>query len=280
MTEARSPGAEPPETHGRNRKLGEAARRTDSRPGLISTARFIRRLLPGDQQYGDALSTTGDELPQHLGRLVSELRSERPSAVRELGLGVLQAWQALSESQRRGLGTAEVAILFTDLVSFSSWALDAGDEAALELLRKVGAAEQREFAQNGGLLVKRLGDGSMAVFSAPQDAVQAALALQQQLARIDVGGHTPQIRAGVHVGRPRKIGGDYLGVDVNIAARVGDAAKAGEVLVSENVRERLDLEAFSFGRKRRLRAAGAPRELVVYPVKRSGRSEDVSRTSR
>src|ERR671937_3287974 len=100
MTEARAPEAGPPEPRRRNRKLSEAARRTDSRPGLVSTARFIRRLLPGDHEYGDALSTSGDQLPQHLGRLVAEVRLERPSAVRELGLGALQAWQALSESQR------------------------------------------------------------------------------------------------------------------------------------------------------------------------------------
>ena len=43
------------------------------------------------------------------------------------------------------------------------------------------------------------------------------------------------MRAGVHWGRPRKLGGDYLGVDVNIAARVGDAAKADQVLASDPV---------------------------------------------
>ena len=41
------------------------------------------------------------------------------------------------------------------------------------------------------------------------------------------------MRAGIHWGSPRKLGGDYLGVDVNIAARVGDAAKADQVLVSD-----------------------------------------------
>ena len=61
--------------------------------------------------------------------------------MRELGLGALQAWQALSEAQGRGRGSAEVAILFTDLVGFSSWALEAGDETALELLRRVAEAE-------------------------------------------------------------------------------------------------------------------------------------------
>jgi adenylate cyclase len=257
---------EPPEPRRRPAKLREAARRFDSRPGLIATAEFLRRMLPGDKEYGDPLSTTGDELPQHLGRMVSDLRLERPSAVRELGLGALQAWQALSEAQRRGRGTVDLAILFTDLVGFSSWALEVGDEAALELLRLVGAAEEVAVSNNQGIIVKRLGDGAMAVFSSPDRAVAAAVDLRRRLAAIDASGYRPELRAGVHVGRPRKIGGDYLGVDVNIAARVVEAAQGGEILVSDRVCEQLDPDAFTFGRKRRLGAPGAPKELSVCTV--------------
>jgi adenylate cyclase len=250
----------------RPKKVGDVARRADARPGLIEAARFVRRLLPGDAEYGDPLSTSGAELPHHLGRLVADMRSERPSAIRELGLGALQAWQALSEAQRRGRGTVDVAILFTDLVGFSSWALEVGDEAALRLLRQVGEAEGHAVSVNQGLLVKRLGDGAMAVFSSSQQAVLAALDLQRQIGRITVEGHTPALRAGVHLGRPRRIGGDYLGVDVNIAARVAEAAKAGEVLVSDRACEGLEGNAFELGRARRLKASGAPKELSVCTV--------------
>ena len=232
----------------------------------MATAKFIRRLLPGDDRYGDALSTTGTQVPQRIGRLVSEADPERPSAVRELGLGALQAWQALSEAQGRGRGKLDVAILFTDIVGFSSWALEAGDEAALELLRQVAATEDAAISTHGGNLVKRLGDGAMAVFREAGDAVHAALRAQGELGGIQVSGHTPKVRAGVHLGRPRRVGGDYLGVDVNIAARVGEAAKGGEVLVSDSARGALDPEAFKFGRSRRLSATGAPRELSICRV--------------
>jgi adenylate cyclase len=255
------------ESSERPKKIRQAAQRFDSRPGLVATAEFLRRILPGDREYGDALSTTGDELPQHLGRLVADLRTERPSAVRELGLGALQAWQALSESQQRGRGVVDVAILFTDLVGFSTWALKAGDEAALRLLRLVGEAEDRAVSNHHGIVVKRLGDGAMAVFSEAQPAVVAALELQKRVNEIEVDGHTPTLRAGVHLGRPRKIGGDYLGVDVNVASRVAEAADAGEVLVSDRACERLEASAFEFGRARRLRATGAPKELSVCWVK-------------
>jgi adenylate cyclase len=250
----------------RPKRIRDAAKRLDSRPGLIATAEFIRRILPGDEEYGDALSTTGDELPQHLGRLVADVRLERPSAMRELGLGALQAWQALAESQRRGRGAVDLAILFTDLVEFSSWALEAGDEAVLRLLRLVGDAEDRAVSDNDGIVVKRLGDGVMAVFQRPEQAVRAAIELRQSVSSIEVEGHVPELRAGVHLGRPRKIGTDYLGVDVNVAARVADAAGAGEILVSQSACERLDPAAFKLSRGRRLRARGAPEGLSVCAV--------------
>ena len=255
-----------PDDGRRGRKLRETARRTDSRPQLVATAKFIRRLLPGDDRYGDALSTSGGQMPERIGRLVSGVEPERPSAVRELGLGALQAWQALSEAQGRGRGAVDVAILFTDIVKFSPWALEAGDEAALELLRQVATVEDQAISDRGGSLVKRLGDGAMSVFGSADDAVRAALQTQQGIREVEVEGHTPTLRAGVHVGRPRRVGGDYLGVDVNIAARVGECAKAGEVLVSEPARVAMDADGFRFGRRRRLRESGAPRNLSVHSV--------------
>jgi adenylate cyclase len=255
-----------PDDGKRGKKLRESARRTDSRPQLVATAKFIRRLLPGDNRYGDALSTSGTRVPDRVGRIVSDVQSERPSAVRELGLGALQAWQALSEAQGRGRGTADVAILFTDIVKFSPWALEAGDEAALELLRQVADVEDEAISDHGGNLVKRLGDGSMSVFASADDAVRAALQTHVRVGEIEVEGHTPTLRAGVHVGRPRRVGSDYLGVDVNIAARVGECAKAGEVLVSDPARAAMDDGGFKFGRRRRLRESGAPRDLSVHTV--------------
>jgi adenylate cyclase len=256
-------------------RIREAVRQTDSAPELVATAKFIRRLLPGGERTRDA--------PERgrASRLISELRPDRPSAVHELGLGVLQTWKALSEAQRRRRGQADVAILFTDLVGFSSWALEAGDEPALELLDRVAAVEEDAVAQNEGVVVKRLGDGTMAVFGEVGPAVQAALDAQRQLGKIKVSGHQPELRAGIHVGRPRKVrGGDFLGVDVNVAARVGDAARGGEVLVSDAARDVLDKSSFKFGRKRLLKAAGAPEDLFVYPVRAGSTPSSSAKRSR
>ena len=240
--------------------LRDVVRKTDANPQLVATARFLRRLIPG----GGEPETS--EMPEPMQRLMEEVQPSGPSAMREIGKGALQAWQALSEAQRRRQGTADVAILFTDLVGFSDWALEAGDEAALEVLRLVGDVEQKAISSNKGAVVKRLGDGAMAVFGDSQQAVSAALDAQQGISEIDVDGYRPTQRAGVHRGTPRKVKGDFLGVDVNIAARVGDCADGGEVLISESVREELDGRRFKFGSSRELSAPGAPADLTVCSV--------------
>ena len=162
-----------------------------------------------------------------------------------------------------------MAILFTDLVDFSSWALKAGDTTAIELLRVVGNAIEPAVGKHDGVVVKRLGDGIMAVFDEPGPAVEAALDADHEMGRIEVEGHRPRMRAGVHYGKPRSLGGDYLGVDVNIAARVAGAASGGEVLVSEAARERIDESSLRVKRRRFFRAKGAPSDLRVFAVARN-----------
>jgi adenylate cyclase len=244
----------------------ERVTRTDTNPQLLKIARWVRQRLPGDSELGDALSTAGDEPSLVLARRLSELGAERPSATRELGLGALQLWQALSEAQGRGRGEREVTILFTDLVEFSAWALEAGDDAALELLRRVGSYEDAAVTAHGGRVVKRLGDGMMAAFGDAENAVRAAQVARAGVESVQADGYHPQLRAGIHTGRPRKIGGDYLGVDVNVAARVTSGAKPGEILVSSAACANLDESKFTLKRKRRFKAKGAPKELEVFTV--------------
>jgi adenylate cyclase len=165
--------------------IRDVVRRTDSNPQLVATARFLRGLIPGGEPETS-------EMPEPVQRLVQEVQPQGPSAMREIGKGALQAWQALSEAQRRRRGNADVAILFTDLVGFSDWALAAGDEAALEVLRKVGDAEQKAISSNKGAVVKRLGDGAMAVFSDTEQAVRAALESQRATSKIKVEGYRPR----------------------------------------------------------------------------------------
>ena len=245
----------------------EALRRFDERPGLVAATKHARRRLPGDSLYGDPLSTAGSH-PQHmLGRQLVAIIAGRQSVTREAGLGALQVWQALSEAQGRGYGDSDVTILFADLVDFSSWALDAGDSAGVELLRQVDLVLAQSVVRRGGTVVKRLGDGLMAVFEDPRHAVDAAHDAISSAGGVEVAGYRPELRIGLHAGRPRKLGGDYLGIDVNIAARVAEAARGGEVLVSESALAGLEASEVSVGEPVALDAKGAPQGLNVYAVK-------------
>ena len=244
-------------------RIGEA----DRGARAISVVRRLRRALPGDPGFGDPLSAAGRDSAGTVARIADRLFDEQPRASRELGLGVLQVWQALAERSGHGSGDLELTILFTDLVGFSSWALGAGDDAALALLRAVATAVEPPVLQHRGRVVKRLGDGLMATFPAPQLAFDAIQAARGRLAEIEVAGHRPALRAALHTGRPRAMGGDYLGVDVNVAARLCEKANRDEVLVSDTALAGLDPELVSTRRKKSFAwtsTKGVPPDLVVY----------------
>jgi class 3 adenylate cyclase len=265
--EASAPGADA--EGGRLKKLRQRVVELDSDPAMVEAVDKLRRRLPGDTRFGDGISTSGKTSVERVGKGVSALSAERPSAIGQLGLGALQVWQSLSESAGRGRGPTPVALLFTDLVDFSSWALDVGDRASVKLLRDAGEVIEGAILDNDGKVVKRLGDGIMAAFDHPQEAAEAVLTAQEGLRDVEVEGYHPTMRAGVHFGHPRKIGGDYLGVDVNITARVGEGAQGGQLLMSDHTAQMLDSAAFHMGRSKRLKAAGAPRDLRVREIARA-----------
>jgi adenylate cyclase len=221
----------------------------------------------GDDEFVDRLSTARGRPADLAARQLVAFRGEDQGVLGELGMTALQAWQRFSESQDRGRGKVDVAILFTDLVGFSSWALEAGDRQAVRLLRQFSEAAEPSVSSHRGEVVKRLGDGLMAAFWDAGSAVEAAFAAQEETAAIEVDGYRPQLRTGIHLGRPRKLGGDYFGVDVNIAARLAEAAKPGEILVSDPALATLDPGAFT-AKSRRFRAKGAPANLRAHAIQR------------
>jgi len=249
------------------KRFAAAAQRLNRQPRLLRAARSTRERLLGGDEFVDRLSTARGRPTDIAAQQLVDLRGDTHGVLGELGLTALQAWQRLAESQDRGRGKVDVAILFTDLVGFSSWALEAGDEPALRLLREVAEAIEPPIAERQGEVVKRLGDGLMAAFWDAQSAAEAAFAAQERIATVEVSGYRPQLRTGIHLGRPRKVGGDYLGIDVNVAARLCEEAKPGEILASDRALLKLDPAAFT-GKHRRFRAKGAPKELAVYSLTR------------
>jgi class 3 adenylate cyclase len=200
---------------------------------------------------------------------------DRDAATREVSLATLQLWQAITERVSGRPANAEVTLVFTDLVSFSEWALQAGDDATLRLLRRVAQVSEPPMLDSGGQIVKRMGDGMMAVFQDPATAVRATVEALEAVKTVEVDGYTPRMRAGIHTGRPQRIGSDWLGIDVNVAARVMERATRGGLIVSETTRGKLSVaEVESLGvsvnRVRRQifapRQQGVPADLAMYRI--------------
>ncbi|AYF79465.1 adenylate/guanylate cyclase domain-containing protein [Nocardia yunnanensis] len=245
----------------------------NQRGDIIGAIRKARENLPGDPAFGDPLSVSGPGGARAVARAADKLVGDSPSAAKELGLGALQVWQAMLERVGRGRGTQEVTIMFTDLVAFSSWSLSAGDEVTLDLLRRVAKAIEPPINDRGGQVVKRMGDGVMAVFPSADRAVRAAVAAKENLAAVSVDGYRPQMRLGLHTGSPREIGGDWLGIDVNIAARVMEAGGNGNTMLSGATLDALKpetLEELGLGVKPYRRSffaaplSGVPDDLRIF----------------
>jgi adenylate cyclase len=254
-----------PDAQQRAAQLLTAARSLNQHPQLLKAAKRTRERLLGDDLFVDRLSTARGRPADLAARELVALRADAPGVVGELGVTALLGWQRFAERQGRGRGEIDVAILFTDMVGFSGWALEAGDEEAIALLRKVSDAIEPPILERRGTVVKRLGDGLMAAFWDAPSAIEAALDMRARASLIDVIGYTPALRTGVHLGRPRRIGGDYLGVDVNVTARLAEAAAPGEVLVSERTLTALG-EAPASVSERRLTAKGAPADFTAYAL--------------
>lgn len=249
-------------------QLAAGVRSLNRKEAAVEALRRVRRVLPGDPGFGDPLSAAGRDGASAIARIADRLYTEdRPSVTHELGLSALQVWQSVLERTGRGQGEQTVTLLFTDLVGFSSWALTAGDDDALLLLREVASAVEPAVLGHRGKIVKRLGDGLMAAFPSAQLGFDAVVDAWERLDAVEVAGHRPQIRAGLHTGQPRAIGGDYVGVDVNVAARLAENAGAGELLVSDAASAGLDPERVVTRRKLSLRLArpkGVPSDVTIY----------------
>ncbi len=131
------------------------------------------------------------------------------------------------------------AVMFTDIEGSTDLTQRVGDEAAFTLLREhdriVGAA----LDAHRGTEVKHTGDGVMASFESITDAVRAAIAVQRALQDGDKaeGEAFVRVRIGISAGEPVEHEGDLFGSTVNLAARLCAHATAGQILVSNAVRE-------------------------------------------
>jgi adenylate cyclase len=181
---------------------------------------------------GDAISRT--DLSADLNRTAEDAR-----------LAILRAQQAQTWTSNILSGFTQIlasaglyqgperppAICFLDITGYTRLTQERGDAAAAELADNLARLVKRSSLAHGGRPVKWLGDGVMCIFRDPGPAVLAAL---EMVGGIREAGFPPA-HVGVHTGPVVIQEGDYYGQTVNLAARIADYARPGEVLVSRPV---------------------------------------------
>ncbi|HZQ85796.1 MAG TPA: adenylate/guanylate cyclase domain-containing protein [Acidimicrobiales bacterium] len=155
------------------------------------------------------------------------------------------------------LSTRHLTVAFTDLEDFTAYTEAEGDAAASRLL----LGHQQDAASivrgRGGCVLKRLGDGLMLTFPAPEAAVHACLEL--------VDAAPLRLRAGIHGGEVLFAGDDVIGHVVNLAARVMGSANGGELVVTDEVRAAAgDLRGVAFDGPYTRKFKGIEETVEVY----------------
>jgi len=141
----------------------------------------------------------------------------------------------------------DIALLFSDLRGFTTFTARKGDRAAYELTQ-VHEAILRERIDEYGILVKSLGDGVMAAFETPRDAIDAAVEIQRAFRERNRGqpGDPIDVGIGISSGRPVMTDIDFIGLSVNLAQRLSSLAKGGQILTTERVQELVTLDGTLF----------------------------------
>jgi predicted ATPase/class 3 adenylate cyclase len=148
-------------------------------------------------------------------------------------LAVLLSERFARSDQRLPAGT--VTFMFAD-VEGSTRLLEAHGDAISRLLGRFLHEGEEAVSAARGVVVKNEGDGFLASFPDPMGALEAA----EAVVRLGAGYPEPGplwVRVGLHTGRGVVVDGDYVGLDVHRAARVGAAANGGQILMSSTTRE-------------------------------------------
>jgi class 3 adenylate cyclase len=160
-------------------------------------------------------------------------------------LTTLQTFRDLfsAETLRPGddIGIQRIVLMFTDLKGSTALYERVGDATAYRLVREHFAFPTTAVREHDGAIVKTIGDAVMAAFSDPADAVRAALAIQRSVAdfnRKQVGNGIV-IKLGLHCGPTIAVTLndrlDYFGGTVNLAARLQDVSRGGDIVLSHAI---------------------------------------------
>jgi adenylate cyclase len=157
------------------------------------------------------------------------------------------------------------AVCFLDLTGYTRLTEERGDEAAADLAARLAGLVRRSALEHEGTPVKWLGDGVMFYFREPGAAVLAAVEMVEVVGRQGL----PPAHVGIHAGPVVFQEGDYFGRTVNLAARIAEYARPGEVLVSQEVVDAVDAASVSFVEIGPVELKGVPGTLRLHIARRS-----------
>jgi class 3 adenylate cyclase len=195
----------------------------------------VSRESPSVEVFGLELSGSLGELVSHLGDNDASTALDSPSDT--------------------------VTVMFTDIKDSTHISQEFGDDQWRELIANHFSLLARITENNGGTLVKKLGDGTMTVFKSARAAIDAAVEIQRGLTKSAV-----KVRIGIHTGDSVRQQGDYYGVAVNKAARIAAIAEGGDIVVSAVSAELSGGQAFRFGPERTVSLKGLKGTHAVYNV--------------
>ncbi len=162
------------------------------------------------------------------------------------------------------------AVLFTDLVDHTHMISVLGDEKGREMLRWHERLTREVLQHHEGNEIKTLGDGFMASFATVTQGVRCAVALQQRFEewnrQAGEGQASMSVRIGLNAGEPIEEDGDLFGSSVILAARIASSAGAGEIRVSNAVRDLALGKGFDFERPTEIHAKGFDEPVRVWTV--------------
>jgi class 3 adenylate cyclase len=158
-----------------------------------------------------------------------------------------------------------VTVLFTDIAESTALNEQFGNDRWAVLLRAHNELIRAHVAVHNGFEVKNQADGFMLAFRSAIDGLRCAVGIQEALRDEALGDPPMAVRIGLHTGEVVQDDGDFFAKHVALAARIGNAAQAGQILVSAVVRTLAETtNAFRFDRGREFELEGMDGSHRLY----------------
>jgi adenylate cyclase len=232
--------------------------RSDIQEPRLRSGLNVGQMLDVTNEWGEDLMTRSEDA------LIAIYRAHQEHSWGENF--VTTAEDALERAGLQARPPIPPAMCFLDISGYTRLTEEHGDEAAAELATRLSALVRQRAEQHRGKVVRWLGDGVMFFFREPGRAVIGAIEMMEDLA----GEGLPPAHVGVHAGPVVTQGGDYFGRTVNVAARIADYARPGELLVSREVVDASDVDGVAFDEVGPVELKGLASPITLHVARRDG----------